>query len=325
MRITAILSLVFSCLLPLSYAAAADWTPTKPVELIVPAGTGGGADQMARLVQEIVAKHKLMPQPIVVINKSGDSGAEGFMLIKNNRGNPHQLIVTLSNLFTLPLAQGANFSWRDYTPVCMMALDQFVLWVHADKPYRTAKEYIDAVRASPGTFKMGGTGSLQEDEIVMRALQHAAGVKFTYLPLKGGGDVVQALADKKIDSTLNNPIEAVKLWQAGKVRPLGVFDFRPMDNHELIAGKLAWKDIPTMKSQGFNIDYQMLRGIFAAPGVSDETREYYIEVMRRVTQTAEWRDYVKRAALKNKFLVKTAFKSWLTFAETEHRSLLSDR
>lgn len=313
------------CALPVTATNAAGWEPSKPIEIIVPAGEGGGADQMARLITEIASKHKLTPQPMVVVNKPGDSGAEGFLLVKSNSNNSHQLLVTLSSLFTLPITKNAKFSWRDYTPIAMMALDQFVLWVNADTPYRSAREYVDAVRAAPGKFRMGGTGSQQEDEIVTRALQRVAGVKFTYVSMKGGGDVAQALADKKVDSTVNNPIEMIKLWQAGKVRPLGVFDYGPMNNRELIAGKTAWKDIPTMKSQGFNVDYQMLRGIFAAPGAAEPVREYYIEVMRRVTQTPEWRAYLDRGALKDKFLIKTAFKSWLTFAETEHQSLLADK
>ena len=108
-------------------AALAAWEPNKTVEFIVPAGTGGGADQMARFIQGIVAKHKLMKQPMVVINKAGGAGAEGFLDIKESKGDAHKLIITLSNLFTTPLATHTPFNWRDLTPVQMMALDNFVL------------------------------------------------------------------------------------------------------------------------------------------------------------------------------------------------------
>ena len=107
------------------------WEPTKTVEFIVPAGTGGGADQMARVIQAIVAKNNLMKQSIVVVNKGGGAGAEGFLDVKGAKGDPHKIIITLSNLFTTPLATGVPFNWRDLTPVQMMALDQFVLWVNA--------------------------------------------------------------------------------------------------------------------------------------------------------------------------------------------------
>src|SRR5215216_6884493 len=106
--------------------ATAAWEPTKPVEFVVPAGTGGGADQMARLIQGIIVKHKLMKEPMIVVNKSGGAGAEGFLDVKGAKGDPHKIIVTLSNLFTTPLATGVPFNWKDLTPVSMMALDQFV-------------------------------------------------------------------------------------------------------------------------------------------------------------------------------------------------------
>ncbi len=324
MKITALFSSLFISLsLVAPPAMAANWQPTKPVEIIIPAGPGGGADQMARLIQEIVAKHKLMPQPIVVANKPGKSGAEGFLYVKGNSGNTHLLIVTLSNLFTTPLATGADFNWRDMTPVSMMALDQFVLWVNADTPYRTAKDYLEAVRASPGTFKMGGTGSQQEDEIVTRALESQSHIKFKYVPLKGGGDVAKALGNKEVDSTVNNPIEALALWREGKVRPLGVFDLSPMEYKERVAGNAAWSDIPTMRNQGYNVTYVMLRGIFAAPGIPPEVREYYLDVMYRVTQTPEWKDYLTKGALKNKFVTGSIFNSWLTYAEIIHKTLMS--
>ena len=146
--------------------ALAAWEPTRPVEFIIPAGTGGGADQMARTIQGIVTKYNLMKQPMVVINKAGGAGGEGFLDVKASRGNPHKIIITLSNLFTTPLATGIPFNWKDLTPVAMLALDEFILWVNAEKPYKSAKEYIDAAKAANGTFKMGGTGSKQEDQII---------------------------------------------------------------------------------------------------------------------------------------------------------------
>src|SRR5580765_1048239 len=127
--------------------APAAWEPTRPVEFIVPAGTGGGADQMARVIQGIVTKHQLMKQSMVVINKSGGAGGEGFLDVKGSKGNPHKLVITLSNLFTTPLGTGIPFNWKDLTPVAMLALDEFVLWVHSGTPYKTAQEYIAAAKA----------------------------------------------------------------------------------------------------------------------------------------------------------------------------------
>ena len=168
------------------------WEPTKPIEFVIPAGTGGGADQMARLIGGIADKHKLSPRPIIAVNKSGGAGAEGFLYVKEKKGDAHTMIITLSNLFTTPLHTGVPFNWKDLTPLARMALDQFILWVNADTPYKTAKEYIAAVKERSGgenRMKMGGTGSAQEDQIITIQLEQALGVKFTYVPFKGGGEV----------------------------------------------------------------------------------------------------------------------------------------
>ena len=130
---------VAAAFLAIAGPAHAAWEPTKPVEFVVPAGTGGGADQMARLIQGIIVKHKLMKESMVVVNKAGGAGAEGFLAVKEAKGDPHKIIITLSNLFTTPMATGVPFNWKDMTPVSMMALDQFVLWVNADTPYKTAR------------------------------------------------------------------------------------------------------------------------------------------------------------------------------------------
>src|ERR1700716_1610315 len=239
------------------------WEPTKTVEFIVPAGTGGGADQMARAIQGIVAKHALMKQSMVVVNKSGGAGAEGFLDVKGAKGEPHKIIITLSNLFTTPLATGVPFNWRDLTPVAMLALDQFVLSFTPEPPYKPAKDYLDAVKAGgPNKFKMGGTGSKQEDQISTVAIEKATGAKFTYIPFKGGGDVAVQLVGKHIDSSVNNPIEAVAQWRAGKLRPLCVFDDKRMPYKNKVTDTMSWNDIPTCKEAGVPTDYVMLRGIF---------------------------------------------------------------
>ena len=199
----AMLAAAAAILSPAAPATAQGWEPTKPVQFVIPAGTGGGADQMARFIQGVVAKNNLMKQPIITLNKGGGAGAEGFLEVKKTSGDPHNIIITLSNLFTTPYATGVPFSWKDLTPVAMLALDQFVLWVPADTPYKTAKDYIDAVKAADDkTFKMGGTGSKQEDQIITVALEKlTAPKKFTYVPYGGGGTVATQLVGKHVNST----------------------------------------------------------------------------------------------------------------------------
>ncbi len=300
----------------------AAWEPTRPVEIIVPAGTGGGADQMARTIQGIVTKYGLMKQSMVVINKSGGAGGEGFLDVKTSSGNPHKLIITLSNLFTTPLATGIPFSYRDLTPVAMLALDEFVLWVNAEKPYKTAKDYIEAAKKAGGSFKMGGTGSKQEDQIITVALEKQTGAKFTYIPYKGGGAVAVQLVGNHIDSSVNNPIEAVAQWRAGKLRPLCVFDSKPLNYHDKIVGDLAWDSIPTCKSAGIDVEYLMLRGFFMPPGVTDDQVAYYVDLFKKVRETPEWKKLMNDGAFNQSFMVGKEYLNWVANEEKRHEELM---
>ena len=305
--------------------AAHAWEPAKPVELVVPAGTGGGADQMARFLQGVVAKNNLMKQPIVVVNRSGGAGAEGFLDVKGDKGNPHKIIITLSNLFTTPLATCVPFNWRDMTPVSMMALDQFVLWVNEESPHKTAKQFFDALKASPDrTIKMGGTGSKQEDQIISVLLEKAAGKKMIYVPFKGGGDVAVQLVGKHIDATVNNPIEAESHWRAGKLRPLCVFDKTKMPYPEKLTATMSWADIPPCNSAGIPVDYLMLRGIFMPPGVTPEQQKFYVDLLGKVRALPEWKDFMNKGAFNQTALSGQAYFDWVAKNEQLHRELMRE-
>jgi putative tricarboxylic transport membrane protein len=306
-------------------AAQAAWEPTKAVEFVVPAGTGGGADQMARLIQGIIVKNKLMKESMVVINKSGGAGAEGFLDVKGAKGDPHKIIITLSNLFTTPLATGVPFNWKEMTPVTMLALDQFVLWVNAESPYKTASEYTAATKAAgPNKMKMGGTGSKQEDQIITVGLEKATGTKFIYVPFKGGGDVAVQLVGKHIDSSVNNPIEAVAQWRAGALRPLCVFDDTRMPYKEKVTATQSWADIPTCKESGVPTDYVMLRGIFMAPGVTPDQQAYYLDLLKKVRETPEWKEFMEKGAFNQTALSGPDFVKWLEENEKLHKTLMTE-
>jgi tripartite-type tricarboxylate transporter receptor subunit TctC len=308
-----------------SGAALAAWEPTKPVELVVPAGTGGGADQMARFLQGVIAKHNLMKQPIIVVNKPGGAGAEGFLDVKGAKGDANKLVITLSNLFTTPLATAVPFNWRDLTPVAMLALDQFVLWVHEDAPYKTAKAYFDAIKTQPDrTFKMGGTGSKQEDQIITVMIEKAAGKKMTYIPYKGGGDVAVQLVGKHVDSTVNNPIEAESHWRAGQLRALCVMDKERMPYPAKLTATQSWADIPTCAASGVPVEYLMLRGIMMPPGVTAEQTAFYVNLFKKVRELPEWTDFMAKGAFRNTFMTGKEFFDWLAANEQLHRVLMKE-
>ena len=315
--------LILAAVLAAASVTAQAWEPTKNVEFIIPAGTGGGADQMARAIQGIVAKHGLMKQSILPINKAGGAGAEGFLDVKGSVGDPHKIIITLSNLFTTPIATAVPFNWRDLTPVQMLALDNFVLWVNAKTPYQTPKDYLDAAKkAGPGKMKMGGTGAKQEDQIITVAIEQATGVKFTYIPFKGGGQVATQLVGGHVDSTVNNPIEAVAQWRAGSLRPLCVFDTKRLPYKEKVTDKMSWYDIPVCKDVGLPVDYLMLRGIFMPPGVTQDQVAYYVGLFKKVMATPEWKKLMEEGAFNTTALSGKEYADWVSREEARHLALM---
>ena len=314
-----------AAILGLATAPATAWEPTQPVELVVPAGTGGGADQMARFIQKAVNEHRLMRQPINVTNKSGNSGVDGLLYVKAAKGDPHRLIITLSNLFTSPLATGVDFNWRDITPVQMLALDQFVLWVNASSPHQSAQQLMQALRqAPPGSLKLGGTGSKQEDQLISVLLETAASTRITYLPKAGGGAVANALAAGEVDMSVNNPIEAEKLWREGALRPLCVFDGKALDYTAKVAGQRAWADLPTCLSAGIPVQYLMMRGIFTSAGVTPDQLAFYNQLLDKVRALPEWKELMARGAFNQTTMQGEAYAHWLDRTDRFHRVLMRE-
>src|SRR5690349_24204744 len=156
------LGLVAAAIAALGLAAApavAAWEPSKPVEIVVAAGAGGASDQMARMMQLAVQKNNLMKQPVVVSLKGGASGAEALIYMKSSQGDPNRILIAYSLIYMLPLSAKIPFNWRELTPVSVLALDEFVLWVNAQEPYKTVKEFVAAAKSANPPLKMGGTGS----------------------------------------------------------------------------------------------------------------------------------------------------------------------
>jgi tripartite-type tricarboxylate transporter receptor subunit TctC len=283
-------------------ANAKDWEPTKSIEFIVPFGAGGATDNMARAIQGIIAKHKLVSQPIIVQNKAGAGGAEGLLDIKSTPGDAHRLVVSSSGLYTVPLATGLDFNWRDLTPVAMVAQDEFILWVNSDTPYKTPLDYLAAVKKEPGKFKMGGTSSKREDHIITAMVEKAAGVKFTYIPYKGGGEAATQLSGKHIDSNPNNPSESIAQWRAGQHRALCLFADKRSAYTEKVTDTLSWADVPGK--------------------VAPEVTKYYTNLMQKVVATPEWKEYVTKNALKSTVMVGDELRAYLGKDEQAHRQIM---
>src|SRR6185503_14021760 len=171
-------------------------------------------------------------------------------------------------------------------------------------------------------FKMAGTGSKQEDQIITVALEKVVGKKMTYVPFKGGGDVAVQLVGKHVDSTVNNPIEAVAHWRGGNLRPLCVFENKRLPYKAKVTDKMAWSDIPTCKEAGLDVDYLMLRGIFMPPGVKPEHVAYYTGLFKKVMATEEWKKLMEEGAFNTTALAGQQYADWVAKEEARNVQLM---
>lgn len=302
--------------------AAAAWEPTKPIEIIVPFAPGGSSDQMARTIQAAVQKNNLSKQPVIVLNKAAATGGEAMLEIQKSAGDPHKLLTTSSGIYMTPLTTKLPVNWRDFTPVAMLAQDDFVLWVNAAKPYKTAKDFVEAAKAANPPFKTGGNGSKREDHLISVSMEQAAGVKLTYIPYQGGGPASVQLAGGHIDANTGNPAEEIANWRSGATKPVCVFADQPMRYTRKITADMAWSDIPPCPSQGLNVTYQMLRGMFMPGKVSPEQQAYYVELFKKVLETPEWKEYMARNALVPDFRSGKEFVDFLVADEQKHKELM---
>src|ERR1700692_3313964 len=281
--------------------AFAAWEPTKPVEIVVAAGAGGASDQMARMMQAAIQKNNLMKQPMVVSLKGGASGAEALMYMKSGEGDPNKVLIAYSLIYMLPLSAKIPFNWHELTPVSVVALDQFVLWDNTAGP-KSVKEFIEAAKAAPSPFKMGGTGSKREDNVLTVFVEQKTGAKFAYLPYKSGGEAATQLVRNHTEANTNNPSENLEVCRAGQVRALCVFDKERISYKTKVTDTQSWNDIPTCKEEGLDVQYLMLRAMFLPGKVAPEQQAFYVDLFHKVTQTAEYHDYMEKQALKPIFL-----------------------
>lgn len=290
----------FSALLIAGPAMA--WEPTKPVEIVVAAGAGGASDQMARMMQAAIQKNNLMKQPVVVSLKGGASGAEALMYMKSSDGDANKMLLAYSLIYMLPLSAKIPFNWRELTPVAVTALDEFVLWDNTTLPYKNVKEFVDAAKSANPPFKMGGTGSKREDQILTVFMEKKTGAKFLYLPYKSGGEAATQLVGNHTAANVNNPSENLEVWRAGQVRALCVFAKDRIAYKSKVTDKQSWNDIPTCKEEGLDVQYQMLRAFFLPGKVAPDQAAFYVDLLKKVSQTAEYKDYLEKQALKPAFL-----------------------
>lgn len=279
------------------------WTPNRPIEFVVAAGPGGGSDQLARTVQSIIQKHGLIDSSVIVTNKGGGSGSEAFVYAKGAAGNPHKVVFATNNVWLLPLGTAVGYAVSDLRPVATVAVDEFLLWVNANAPYRTVAGFLDAARNGGARLVMAGTYSKDTDQVLVRQIESVADVAFTYVPFKSGSEVAVQLAGGHVAGNVNNPQENIGQWRAGTIRPLCVFSPERLGYTDVVTAGQSWADIPTCMEEGLPIErYQMPRTVWLPTGVTDEQVDFYLDVLAKVRDTEEWRAWLTRGSLSDVFM-----------------------
>ena len=298
--------------------AAMAWEPKKPVDFIIMAGKGGGADKMARLMQSVIEKKDIASKPFVPINKPGGSGAEALLHMKNTKGinKDHTVMVTLNSFYTTPMRQPAlDVDISTFSPVARMAEDTFLLWVHVDSGIENIDQFVEAAKAKGNDWIMAGTGKGQEDQLLTDFLNRAYGLNMKYVPFKGGGRVAKELAGKHANSTVNNPSEQLGFYEAGTTRPIAAFTPERLE---------LFGDSPTFKELGQDFVYFMQRSVVGAPGMSAEAEEYYRNVFQQVFDSEEWQTYRKKKSLYGDFLTGQELKDYWAREKEIHRAMLKE-
>ncbi len=300
----------FASMLASSVAA---FEPTKPIDFVIMAGAGGGADQIARFLQSVAEKKDLTSRPLVPNNKGGGSGAEALILLDNASDPDHTILVTLNSFFTTPLRQeNLGIDVTTFTPVAMMGVDPFVLWVHKDSGITSFEQWLEEVKK--GGYIMGGTGTGQEDSLVITFLKQTYGLEIQYIPYSGGGDVAKDLAGKQIMASVNNPAETKGFYQNGDVVPLVAFSDERLAN---------FPDVPTIKEKGEDFSYYNQRAVVGAPGMSAEAAEYYQNLFATIYETEEWQGYMESESLSPLWMDPEQQKAYWDLQIENHKKLLA--
>ena len=298
--VTLLLLAGIGCSAPVSQK---EWKPSRPVEFVVAAGPGGGSDQLARTIQGVIQKHKLIDRSVIVTNKGGGSGTEAFIYAKGAIGNPHKVIFATNNVWLLPLGSSVGYAWSDLQPVAAVAFDEFMLWVNANAPYKDVTTFLDAARTASTRLAVAGTASKDTDQVLVRQIEKIGHVAFSYVPFKSGSEVAVQLAGNHVAANVNNPQENVGQWRAGMIRPLCVFSPTRLSYDDVVSAGRSWADIPTCKEAGLPIErYQMPRTVWLPKGVTDEQVAFYRALLAKVRETEEWKAWLRRGSQTDAFL-----------------------
>jgi putative tricarboxylic transport membrane protein len=279
------LAFLIAALLSAVPAHAQGFKPTRPIEVVVHTGPGGGSDVLARAVVTMIEKEKLVPVRMQVVNKPGGGGTVAAAYLAEKAGEPHTIGFFTGVWLTGPLtSKEAKVTLRDLTPVARLVLEPALIAVKADSPYRTLRDFVAAAKEKPGQLKQSGGSVTSRDNVVRQLLQKASGARWTFISFPGGGERIAALLGGHVDMMVIEPEEAGEHIRAGNMRVLA----------QVNATRLrGFPDVPTLKEAGFDVPpVPQVRGVVAPPGIPAANVAYWEEVFHKLTRTASWKKYL---------------------------------
>ena len=268
---------------------ASSWKPEKPVELVVQSAAGGGSDIFARTMAKALADEKIVTVPINVVNKPGGSGAVAYSYLSRKKGDPYVIATATGSYITTPVQKQSPVSYKDFTNVAVLCVEDYVGVVRADSPYKSLKDLIAAAKQKPNGIRVGGSGPAGSDAIIRNRVEKAAKVKLNYIVFQSGGEVNAALLGGSVDFASPNPSEATQLVKAGRLRPLAMFSSERLDN---------WKDVPTAREQGVDVTLEQFRGMVAAGGLTKDQSLFWQNAMVKMFQSPGFKKYLQENGLR---------------------------
>jgi len=259
--------------------------PAKPILFVVPYAPGGGTDIMVRVIDKIGTQLKILPQPLVIENKSGGSGVVGKSYAKTRPADGYTITCADDSSTVVDLFGNSPWPYNDFTYIAKLNRDYQMIVVRSDSPFKTLKDLVAAAKAKPNSVKIGGTGVSQIDVLHVAMFEKASGVKFNYIGLDSGGQVITNLLGGHIDTAIANPGEAYEQMRAGKVRSLGVSSEKRLGFDTAI-----FKDVPTWKEAGVDLSLSQWRGVAGPKGMAKEPVDWLTDALKKITQSKEWHE-----------------------------------
>ncbi|MBM3355107.1 MAG: tripartite tricarboxylate transporter substrate binding protein [Betaproteobacteria bacterium] len=264
--------------------------PSRTVEVVVPYAPGGGTDNLMRMIAGIIEENKWSPVPLNVANRVGGSGAVGFNYLINKKGDSHVVAGATPMVVSGKIEGRLPGNHRDAMTILMVvAIDELMLSVRNESPFKTIEDFMKAARAKPGGLTVGGTATNSEDHIFTHLMEQAARIKVKYVPFNSGGEVTAALMGGHIDAGVMNPNEIVAQIEAKKATNLAVAARKRMTDAA---------EVPTFAEKGYEFYWEQMRGVVGPANMAPEAVKWWQETLKKVTETKKWQEtYIKRNLL----------------------------